>query len=374
MNEEVFNKLKERIERLKGLFRQGLFENEASVSRQAVDPILRDLGWPTDDNNIVKYEYPLKAMRADIALFHENELKVVMEVKKPGFAEGADEQLFQYTYHAGVELAVLTTGQLWEVYLPMKPGNYLERQVYKLDIIARETEESAKRLMRYLSYQDTCSGECVKAAEADHKDKKRDREIMATLPKAWNKILVECDHSLIELLQDKVGDICGYKPAPDVVTKFIGEQAGFVKEQTGSDKHRSTPTVVSVQQKPVGSRPAKQEKSTRLVGFWLYGKKYDRDNGINTLIGVFDELIKRDATFPDEFMKISHGRSRRWMANNRSELYPGRPDLCRDWAQRLTSGHLISTNHSTGVIKTIIERACSVAGIKYGSELKLYHS
>lgn len=88
------------------------------------------------------------------------------------------------------------------------------------------------------------------------------------------------------------------------------------------------------------------------------------------LEGVFEALAKRDATVLERFASLPrHGRTRRYLAKNSSDLYPGRPDLVRDYSMQLTSGWWLSTNHSRATIERIIEMACDVAHLKYGKDL-----
>ncbi len=58
-----------------------------------------------------------------------------MEVKQPGVAGRADRQLFEYAFHEGVPLAILTDGTTWPVYVPALQGSYDDRRVYLLDLL-----------------------------------------------------------------------------------------------------------------------------------------------------------------------------------------------------------------------------------------------
>ena len=99
--EESAKRIRECIERIKKGFQDDMYPNEASISRQAVEPILRELKWPADNAAVVCYEYSLQGKRADIALLHQGKPTVIIEVKQPGSAEGAEKQLFEYVFHAG---------------------------------------------------------------------------------------------------------------------------------------------------------------------------------------------------------------------------------------------------------------------------------
>ena len=56
------------------------------------------------------------------------------------------------------------------------------------------------------------SGEALKAARADISDQTRSRQIAQSLPRALDALIAEPDPLLLELLQAKVADFCGYQP------------------------------------------------------------------------------------------------------------------------------------------------------------------
>jgi len=191
--------LKEHIENIRAGIRAGRFMNEASVSQGIVLRILNELSWPTYDTEVVSPEYSVEGRRVDYALCHPPGKPVVfIEVKQVGQSDGAERQLFEYAFHKGVPIAILTDGQEWHFFLPGGQGDYGERRVYKLDIVEREVDESASRLTRYLQYEAICSGAAVEAARSDYQNVARERQIKATLPEAWSKLVEEEDELLLE--------------------------------------------------------------------------------------------------------------------------------------------------------------------------------
>jgi hypothetical protein len=214
------------IEKVKDGLRQGIFISEAAVSQGILLPALLELGWPIFDTYVVVPEYSLEGRRVDFALCHPPKRPAVfVEVKKVGILEGTDRQLFEYAFHAGVPMGILTNGQEWSFYLPGEQGPYDERRVYKLDLLERSTEEACERLGRYLAFERVCSGEALKAARSDYQNVARDREIEATFPKAWAALLEEQDSLLLDLLAEKVEDLCGYKPGLDVCSQFLEKKS-----------------------------------------------------------------------------------------------------------------------------------------------------
>jgi predicted type IV restriction endonuclease len=140
------------LEQIVNHLRLGRFPNEQAVSQGVVLRVLSELGWDTYHPETVWPEYSLGGRRVDFALcFPARKPSVFIEVKQPGKGDGADLQLFEYAFHQGVPMAVLTDGKTWSFYLPAEQGNYEERRVYKLDLVERNFQESAEKLAKYLA-------------------------------------------------------------------------------------------------------------------------------------------------------------------------------------------------------------------------------
>src|SRR5918997_2481577 len=204
----------------------GRYVNEAAISQGIVQRLLDDLGWPVYDTEVVAPEYSLDTRRVDYALCHPPRDPVILiEVKQVGQSKGADRQLFEYAFHRGVPMAILTDGQEWNFFLPTEQGDYGERRVYKLDLLERDPQEAEADLGRYLGYEEVRSGRAIEAARRDYRNAARKRTAQRTLPEAWAKLVESEDDILVELLSDKVEDLCGVKPDPEAVATFLRRQA-----------------------------------------------------------------------------------------------------------------------------------------------------
>jgi predicted type IV restriction endonuclease len=207
--------MKEDLLDIRAGIKAGRYVNEATVSQGIVQRLLHSLGWPVYDPEVVAPEYSLGTRRVDYALCHPPRDPVILvEVKQVGQSKGADRQLFEYAFHKGVPMAILTDGQEWNFFLPTEQGDYGERQVYKLDILERDPAEIESSLKRYLEYKAVRSGQAIEAARRDYRNAARKRRAQRTLPDAWDRLLESEDELLIELLSDKVEDLCGVKPEP----------------------------------------------------------------------------------------------------------------------------------------------------------------
>lgn len=219
--------MRDSIEDIRSGLRMGRFANEASISQGIVLRILDVLSWPTFDTSAVWPEYALRGRRVDFALCHPSRKPIVfVEVKQVGQGIDAERQLFEYAFHQGIPLAILTTGQEWHFFLPAERGNYGERRVYKLDLLERDVDECIVRLRRYLEFGAVSSGRAIEAARDDYRSLARDREIQQTLPEAWTKLAQEKNSVLLELLAEKVESLCGFRPDPDAVAEFLLNSKG----------------------------------------------------------------------------------------------------------------------------------------------------
>lgn len=356
--------LEQHIEEIRAGIKAGRFANEASVSQGIMLRILHALSWPTYDTQIVCPEYSLEGRRVDYALCHPPGKPIAfIEVKQIGQSQGAERQLFEYAFHVGVPLAILTDGQEWNFFLPGEQGDYGERRVYKLDIVERDIAECVSRLSRYLKYNAIVSGAAIEAAREDYRNVSRDRQIKATLPKAWDKLVEEEDELLLELVADRVESLCGFKPDPDTVARFLKDHIFSRTPSAATQPPRPTvppPTPAAPVGSPVGA-----------IGYVINGQRYQAKNARDVLVSVFEALSQRDATFLERFAALpKHGRKRRYLARSSEELFPGRPDLC-EHSRQLSSGWWLGTNVSRAAIERIIKMACEVARINYGRELSI---
>lgn len=361
--------LTEHLEEIRDGIKGGRFPNEASVSQGIVLRLLMALGWPTWDTQIVWPEYALEGRRVDFALCHpSSKPKVFIEVKQVGQSDGAEKQLFEYAFHRGVPLAILTDGREWHFFLPAEAGDYGERRVYKLDVVERETEESVLRLERYLRYNAIVSGVALSAARDDYRDVTRKRQVRETLPQAWMKLVEEEDEMLIELIADRVESLCGYKPDPDSVALFLAKSI-TLRSVSGAGPIGPEPVPPVIPPKP---SPAVRGGDANSIGFFFRERFTNCRNARDVLVSIIEQLSKHDSTFIQRFVSLpKHGRTRRFIAQNRNELYPGRSDLAQEHSHQLRSGYWIGTNVSRKQIERIISMACEVAGLSYGRDLRV---
>lgn len=215
--------LKEHIDDIRDKLEKGVFPpNESAVSQGIVLRLLNALDWPTFNTQVVHPEYPVEGGRVDFALCHpESTPRIFIEVKQVGNIEGAEKQLFQYAFHRGVSIAILTDGREWHFFHPTGQGEYRERKVHEIDLTKGNSEESAKRLNKYLHYNSVCTGEAVREIEKDYKSVSQQREIEARLPEVWGELVNEKNEDLILAMMDKAKNKIGYELTEEQVLNFL---------------------------------------------------------------------------------------------------------------------------------------------------------
>lgn len=352
--------MKQDIAAIQDDLRRGRYSSEAQVAHGIVYRLLQALGWPVFDSRIVWPEYTLEGRRVDLALCHPAERPAVfIEIKNVGNATEAERQLFEYAFHIGISMAILTDGQEWSFFLPAERGHYADRRVYKLDLLERDQDEIESRLTRYLGYERTCRGDSLRDARSDYHDASVAREATAALPRAWQELLLEQDPILVELLSDKVETLCGRAPSPELVQRFLSASVSSV--------HNGTAVVRdSGPRRPASDQ---EESDGGWVGYEYRGIRHTTRNAIEIVVGVIELLSNADPTFMDRLAARRHGRKRRYIARNRSDLYPDRPDLCERFAHRLQSGWWLATNTNNELKRRFLQMAAEVAGVEFGREL-----
>ena len=367
--------LNETISGIQEKLQKGLFPNEAAVSQGAVLPILNALGWPAFDSTVVCPQYAVEGGRVDYALCrHGGKPVVFVEVKRVGLANTGERQLLDYAFREGIHIAVLTDGQEWNFYHPLGDARYQERHVYKLDLLERELSECIYRLTRYLSREDVYSGVASENTGADFAETHRHREVARKLPEAWIELVENADESLVELLADKVADLCGYVPDPEICADFLRSRVGtLVPSESSKVGAVESSSVPETNESELLSQPSHfpTDNETQ-VGYKLYGTLSGCKSAIDVMTEVFEQLSSQDSTFLERFASRKHGSKRRYIAQSQYELYPGRPDFCERNYRELTSRWFLGTYYGKDGIIKILKLACEVAEIEFGKDLVVY--
>ena len=358
------------VRQVKANLRAGRFTSERAVSQGAVLPILQALGWPVFDPIVVAPEYRLttlrgKTRRPDYALCrNDGQPFTLIEVKAVGRAGSADEQLFEYCYHAGVPFAILTDGQEWRFYLTMEVGSYDERCVYKLDLLEQDDSVCCERLERYLLKESVTQGGNIANARNDFDDSTRNIRIQSTLPQAWSEILATPDNYICEMLAAKVSNLCGFEPDVDTCTDFIKESATVASGFPAV----STPQMATTPPEPLPA-PALASDAPSFV---FRGRNYPCQANTGVMVALFNKLAELYPDFLERYAARKQGYSRRFLSQDKYELYPGQTERCESHSVELdVGGWFVATHQSRTTIETSAQLACEILSLRYGSDIIL---
>lgn len=137
----TLRKVRERAEK----HRLDLEKSEALTRYALIDPVLRALGWDTEDPTCVRPEFTTDTGTPDYALLWEGKPHIMVEAKALGKRlEGAQDRASQYAYQNGVPYFVTTYGLRWELY------DVFERDKDKRRLFAVDLEEGEGQAARYL--------------------------------------------------------------------------------------------------------------------------------------------------------------------------------------------------------------------------------
>ena len=306
--------LKEHIDDIRNQLKEGLFINEAAVSQGIVLRLLNVLTWPTYNTQVIIPEYSVEGRRVDYALCHPpSKPMVFIEVKQVGNIDGAEKQLFEYAFHEGIPIAILTDGQTWRFFHPIGEGNYRERKVHELDIIQNESIESANCLNRYLNYEKIQTGETVEAIKKDYEKVVQQRQVATRLPEAWKKLIEEADEFLLHAVAEKTENLCDYRPTDEQVLAFL---KSLEIRKTGPESIH-LPAISPAQPTLHRKHPTRNARQTRLRVTMPDGKVIEHPKAIDTWIEVILELG------PDRVLEVDEGQIISTSPNFRS----GRPEV-----------------------------------------------
>ena len=126
-----------------------LRENETRTRMALIDPLMHALGWDVSDPGVVTPEYKVSGGRADYALLRsDGRPAATVEAKKLGEElESHRVQMLNYANVSGIDYAVLTDGNRWELYDIFKRGPLRERRILEVSIDADPAHESALKLL-----------------------------------------------------------------------------------------------------------------------------------------------------------------------------------------------------------------------------------
>jgi hypothetical protein len=125
-------------------------QNEQAVRDQIVNPLLKNLGWDTENPDEVQPNVSTEEGIPDYSLFKDGKPVLFIEAKKLSVDiedKQVVKQLAKYCFGEGMKYGVLTNGAVWILFNAFQEGTTMaDRVLWKVDIEGDELTSSIKRL------------------------------------------------------------------------------------------------------------------------------------------------------------------------------------------------------------------------------------
>ena len=271
--------------------------DEANVKQGVILPVLQALGWDPFDIEEVRPEHSVGSRRVDYVLRPDGRNKVFLEAKRPNEDLGNHApQLLDYSFREGVSLAVLTNGLNWWFYLPLREGSWDERRFGVIDLRNQDISQTADSLIDFLSRENVRSGTAVQHAESHLANLWKARRIDETLPRAWKQLIADPDDLLVELLNEKVKELCGWEADLAQVKRFLSDSMNPAPAQSFP---KPPPTPRPAFPKPSVPRQQARRghnyKDNKLRAFIFEGHSYPCRSWTQMLVDLAEEMFRRHA-------------------------------------------------------------------------------
>ena len=284
--------------------------DEANTKATAIEPILRELGWDVVDPDEVRREHSVGNRSVDYALFCDDTLKIFIEAKKGSEPlERHQEQLLDYAFAEGVEIALLTNGATWWFHLPIRAVNWERRKVATVELEQQDSKETAQKLASVLSKANVCSGNAIQNAER--------HQIFEVLPQVWDRLVSEPDSSILNLLAERTHKLCVRAPDRDEVEQFL---SGHL-EQIQITPHPTTPSPVSPSKPPPspGPSPSGSVTGKKPAAFTFNGSRYEVTSWKEMLIKLCEIVHSAHKNRFEEVLNL-RGKTRPSFSRNNNDL------------------------------------------------------
>jgi hypothetical protein len=229
-----------------------LEKGEEATKQLVILPILAHLEWNIHDINEVEPEYKVSDGRVDYCLKINNK-KIFLEAKRMREElENHEKQLLEYSFQEGVEIAILTNGLVWWFYLPLEKGHWQQRKFFTIDFNQQNSSTIMKHFNKFFNKDGIVDGSCINNAHAIKQGKEKNTALVKAIPEAWEKLLSGNEETFIDIFAEKVENLCGHRPEPDVLIDFMQSflcrpaEKPLSRQQNPSQKIKPTMSNISV--------------------------------------------------------------------------------------------------------------------------------
>ncbi len=334
----------------------GSFRSEAEISQHVVLPVLQGLGWNPFAPGVVVPQFKIGNRKVDYALCQPpGKAAILLEVKDLGKADGKGErQLFEYCFHQGVPIAVLTDGRIWSFFFPAGQGSYEERRFARIDLLDDDHRKSAGTLVRYLELAAVKSQKARRRAEQDYEQARSQRQAASQFESVWRALLSGPESLILDLFLEEVERETKVRPDRE-------RAAHFVRSQIAGGGLRTEPV-------PDGTAKPAPQPRPKPPSFTIQDRTETFETGAKLLGGVFREFALMDPDFCRRYAERYSGRVQKFVARSRREIHPGSPPIQRS-ALPLPGGWWVSTHMGNKEKLKRIKQACELLGLEYGRDV-----
>ena len=322
--------------------------NEAQAKLKIIQRILSLLDW--DIYRDIDPEHGLEARKSvDYTLQVSGKNKVFIEAKSPKEdleKKKYQEQLFNYSVQKNPDLAILTNGILWWLYLPRAEGDWDDRKFYTIDILKQEIEDIVDKFSLLLSRENVASGEAVQHAESILKSRQREKIVKENLPEAWNKVIknaVSPNSLLVDLLVETAEEVCGFKLENGEILRFI--RSHQEKWLLPASKQEVPPPTQLPAPKTKRQTRNQTNKPKRMQ---IDGESHELKYKYDILVNTANWLIDRGYLKPSDCPVKLTSRAKIYFINRMPERAP---DLKFWRPQKLKNGLFIEADRSDKAIE-----------------------
>ena len=111
-------------------------------------------------------------------------------------------------------------------------------------------------------------------------------------------------------------------------------------------------------------------RASRKIEYEMNGRTYEAKNAKAALLQILEHLSHGDSRFFEKLAPRVSERDRNHIASCKEDVYPNRPYLAEN-ATEVAPGWWIGLNIANREKRRILERACEVAGVRFGHDLKI---
>ena len=251
----------ETLAKIKG--QASVLENldERAVELGVVIPLLKQLGWDTEDLTQIYPQKPVTGVgkgdgKVDYALQVDGEIRVFIEVKRwrHDLTDEDEGQLRDYCLAGKPSLAALTNGRQWRLYLPplqtRRRGHEPDMRQFLVFNVTHAPEVVEENFRQFLAHDKMLTSssvrKVVREASSRYNESQSHTAVMNGLAAAWNKLAN--DKGFLAKFVESLAKDRDIDPSEEQIQQFIRENEDLVQPVTKSSKPKpSRPTSFTLQ-------------------------------------------------------------------------------------------------------------------------------